>query len=256
MRKALLDGDVLIYQAGFASDATAKRAWVDDGNDPEEFDIKEHHEPWQYQRFLVKQMIQRLLDATNSTTYAVAISHPVNHRERMFPDYKMNRDVTHKPFWHKEIKEYLLDEHGAVFSMAGDEADDLLGQWQMMALADDEETVICSIDKDLDLIPGLHYNFSKTRAENGVYDMEDPECFRLFYKQIITGDSTDNIPGIFKKRGIKASKKFLEPLDEMTRVGEMYGYVLGLFEDDKAHVDLMGKLLWIKRDNNWWEPPY
>lgn len=253
--KALLDGDVFVYRSGFASDATAKRSFVDGGGDAEDFDINEHHEPWEYQRFMVKKNIQDILDIVKARTYAVALSHPVNYREQYFPEYKMNRDVTHKPYWHKEIKNYLIEDHGALFSEVGDEADDLLGQWQMQALMEDETTVICSIDKDLDMIPGLHYNFSKNRAEEGVYDMEDPEGLRLFYKQIITGDTADNIPGMYKKLGVKAGKKFLEPIDRMTTVGDMYSYVLTLFNNDKAHVDLMGKLLWIKRDNNWWEPP-
>lgn len=253
--RALLDGDVLIYRSGFASDANAKREYVDRFGDAEGYDPKDHHEPLANALQMTKQTLNGILDAVGASEYTVIISHPVNYREGFYPDYKMNRDITHKPYWYKEIGEYLFQHHGALYSEQGDEADDMLGILQMEALAADEETVICSIDKDLDMLPGLHYNFSPKNIEKGVYDQQDPEGLRLFYKQIITGDSSDNIPGLYKHSGIKAAKKLLEPLDSLTRSGEMYEYVLDLFKGDKAHVDLMGKLLWIKRDPNWWSPP-
>lgn len=253
--RALLDGDVLIYRAGFASDANAKREYIASNGSVEGYDPKEHHEPLVNALQMAKQTINGILEAVNANDYTVVISHPVNYREGFFPEYKMNRDITHKPFWYKEIGNYLFDKHAAVYSEQGDEADDMLGILQMEALSNDEDTIICSIDKDLNMIPGLHYNFSPKNIEKGVYEMQDPEALRLFYQQLVTGDSSDNIPGIFKHSGIKAAKKLLEPIEELTRGPEMYEYVLDLFKGDKAHVDLMGKLLWIKRDKNWWRAP-
>ena len=241
MRHALIDGDVLIYQGGFASDANAKRAGYE-------------HEPLEYCLQTVKQKLTGIMDHSESDEYTVYLSHPVNFRESIFPEYKANRDTTHKPYWYSEIQEYLL-ERGAIYSEEGDEADDALGRAQMLALSQDRETIICSIDKDLDMIPGLHYNWSPKRHENGVYEMEDPEALRCFYTQMITGDTTDNIPGLFKKRGLKATAQWKQPIEGFTNSRDMYKYILEVYEGDKEFVEMIGKLLWIKRDANFWIPP-
>lgn len=252
---SLIDGDVIVYRAGFASDAVAKAEYIDRFGSAEGYDPKEHHEPLPHALQIVKRTLTGILDTVNANRYTVVISHPVNYREQFFPDYKMNRDITHKPFWYKEIQNYLFEHHAAIYSEQGDEADDYLGILQMNYLMEDKESIICSIDKDLNMIPGLHYNFSKNNEANGIYEIQDPEALRLFYQQIVTGDSADNIPGMYKKLGKKATKKYTDPIETMTNSREMYQYVLDLYEGDKAHVDLMGKLLWIKRDPNWWSPP-
>lgn len=251
MRLALIDGDVLLYQNGFASDAAAKKEYEKENGTLEGFSIQQHHEPLEYCLHMVNKTIDGILEITESDEKLIYISHPVNYREQFYPPYKLNRDITHKPFWYDEIKDFLLDRHLALFSEQGDEADDALGLHQY---GSKEETIICSIDKDLDMIPGLHYNFSKTRKENGVYEMQDPEALRCFYRQMITGDTSDNIPGLFKIMGRKATAGILAGLDSQTTERGMLEYVSALFYNDMKHIAMVGKLLWIKRTNQWWEP--
>lgn len=233
-RTALIDGDVVVYKAGFGSDAVAKAHG-------------KTHEPLEYCLHAVKETLTSLMDETRSTDAVVFLSHPVNFRELIFPDYKANRDVNHKPYWYPEIRDYLLDYWDAQYSLEGDEADDALGIAQMQALVDDRETIIVTNDKDLDMIPGLHFNFSKTKKEKGVYETEDPEGLRLFYRQMLTGDSTDNIPGMFRKMKVKATSQWLDPLDGMTRNTEMLAYIRDVYKDDEF-VQMIGSLLWIKRE--------
>ena len=194
------------------------------------------------------------MEAAEADDYVIYLSHPVNFREHFYPEYKTNRDVTHKPHWEHEIRDHMLSGN-AIYSEIGDEADDAMGMAQMRARADGRETIICTIDKDLDMIPGLHYNFSKNKKANGVYRMEDPEALRLFYAQMIQGDSSDNIPGLFRKLGIKAAARYFYPLEGMETHAEMYRYVLDVYQGDKEFVDLNGKLLWIKRDPEWFVAP-
>lgn len=238
--KALIDGDVIMYAAGFASDAAAK---------------KEGHsnEPIEYALHGVKTMLEGIKTTVGADEPSVIyLSHPVNRRESIYPPYKMNRNVDHKPYWYDEIKEYLLDTQGALFSDPGDEADDALG----IAAGKSDSVVVCSIDKDLDMIPGLHYNWSKTRRENGVYEASDPECLRIFYTQMLTGDTTDNIPGMFHTLGIKATARHKMPIETMTSAKEMYEYVLSVYgEKRRDHLDMLGQLLWIKRDEREWIAP-
>jgi hypothetical protein len=126
----------------------------------------------------------------------------------------------------------------------------------MAAIAADEETIICTIDKDLDMIPGLHYNFGPKRKLDGIYDIEDPHGLRLFYKQMFTGDASDNIPGLYKRKQRRATAGILAKLDQLTNNRDMYEYVLSVYgEGEEDHLAMLGKLLWIKRDNDWWSPP-
>lgn len=231
---ALIDGDVLKYQCGFASDAQAKQRGVP-------------HEDLSYCLHGVSETIKSIVNVSKADDYAIFVSHPVNRRTTIFPDYKANRDPTHKPHWFAEIHDYLFKRHNAVFSEEGDEADDALGIAQCSGLYG--ETVICSIDKDLDCIPGLHYNFSKTRKENGVYYVDEEDANRFFYKQILTGDSTDNIPGMFRKLGKKATSKYTTPLDRLTSTSEMYAHVVDCYEGDEEWVKFVGDLVFIKRDD-------
>lgn len=245
-RLALVDGDVIVYNSGFASDAAAKASG-------------QEHEPLHYTLHGVNEKLDAIMRNTQSDDMRIYISHPVNEREFFFPEYKMNRDTTHKPFWYDEIKHHLFEKHGAVYSEVGDEADDALGIAQMAALAQDEETIICSIDKDLDMIPGLHYNFGPKRKANGVFDMSDPECLRLFYKQMFTGDTSDNIPGLYKRKQRKATASIMAGLDSLTTNRAMYEYVLSVYgEGEEDHLAMLGKLLYIKREpgeDGWWKPP-
>lgn len=229
---ALIDGDVLKYACGFASDANAKAMGVE-------------HEDLAYCLNTVGTTIRSICDVSKADDYVVFVSHPVNRRTTIYPAYKANRDPTHKPYWFHEIGEYLEKKHGALTSDEGDEADDAIGIAQCTS---GQETVICSIDKDFDGVPGLHYNFSKTRKANGVYDVSEELANQFFYKQILSGDSTDNIPGMYKTLGVKASKRFTGPLDSMSDPQEMYEHVVRCYRGDEEFVKWVGDLLWIKRE--------
>lgn len=115
--------------------------------------------------------------------------------------YKGNRDAKHKPKYYAEIKDYLLNVWHAEL-IEGREADDAIGcaQWAKR----DKSTVIATIDKDLNGIPGWHYNFVKDE----LYDVSYIDANRFFFWQMLVGDTTDNIPGI-KGIGPKTADKLL-----------------------------------------------
>ena len=229
---ALIDGDVLKYMCGFASDAQAKLAGLP-------------HEDVSYCLHGVNKTVNSILEATGVKDYVVFVSHPINHRKALYPDYKANRDPTHKPHWFKEIDEFLFNRHNAVYSEEGDEADDAMG---ILQSTDTSNYVIATIDKDLDCIPGWHYNFSKNRKENGLYWVDEEEANRCFYKQILTGDTSDNIPGMWKLMGKKATKKYTEPLEKLTTPDLMYQHVVDCYDGNEETVKWLGDLLYIKRD--------
>ena len=148
---------------------------------------------------------------------------------------------------------------GAIL-VEGEEADDRIG---IDGYAGTH--IICTLDKDLDMIPGWHFNFRKKE----LYTVNPEDGDRFFYKQLLTGDATDNIPGLFKRLGKKVTKKVWEPLDEMYDPAEMFEYVRNVYiqqaEDITAPVTTtdidnwllkQGRQLWIRRtEGEMWEFP-
>jgi hypothetical protein len=100
---------------------------------------------------------------------------------------------------HIEYIRSLLLKLGAEV-VEGFEADDALGFYQT------DTTVASHIDKDINMIPGLHYNHVTRELYEvpegiGKLWLNDKRKLKglgliSFYAQMLTGDRTDNIPGI------------------------------------------------------------
>jgi 5'-3' exonuclease len=128
----------------------------------------------------------------------------------------------------------------------GQEADDMLG---IMAYSMQVgEYSIASIDKDLDMIRGDHFNFVK----NQKYFITEEQGIKNFYKQMLVGDRVDNIIGIKGIGPVKAERLLKECKSE----AEMYLAVLEAYEGNAERVLENGRLLWIRRESNQlWTPP-
>ena len=73
-----------------------------------------------------------------------------------------------------------------------------------------------------------------------------------FYTQVLTGDRTDNIPGL---HGI-GPKKAAKILKGLKTEHEMFDAVLKAYDNDLEYLTEQGKLLWIRRKPNQdWKPP-
>ena len=143
----------------------------------------------------------------------VGIKGKGNYRHNYCATYKGRR-----PELDQEMKdslayclEYMESKWEAV-PAHGMEADDLVCIWAYEAMEDGEPYVMAHIDKDLDQIPGLHYNFDSQK----LYDITAEEGHKKLMLQALTGDRTDNIPGI-KGIGPKKAEKILEgvPVERM-----------------------------------------
>ena len=234
--KALIDADILVYSCGFASDANAKELGIE-------------AEPVEHCLQGVKQTIQSLCEATDATEYVLYLSGRTNFRLQVDPTYKANRKDAPKPFHYNAIREYMEKNHPHDISV-DEEADDVLGRVQ--SGAEPSTTVIISKDKDLNMIRGWHYNWSKKNKEQGMYFTTVPDGIKLFYKQVIQGDSTDNISGVYRLFGKKATKGLLEPIDSMITEQEMYNYVLEVaYEGQRALMHKQAELIWIRTTETW-----
>lgn len=167
-----------------------------------------------------------------------------------FP-YKGHRKDVERPPLLDNIKQWMIDEFDAELQV-GQEADDALSIGAVQ-----HGHGIATLDKDLDGCPGWHYNWVKETT----YHVTEEEADRFFYTQLLTGDSTDNIPGLFKRTGKKAMAKIKDPLQEMSTPAEMYEYVKQVYLDaveekamlsDEADVTRwllqQGRCLWMRRE--------
>ena len=112
-----------------------------------------------------------------------------------------------------DVRDFLIGQWGAEVC-SGYEADDGIG------IAAKDDSIICSIDKDVKQIPGEHYNF--VREEFMVVD-EDTASFN-FWLSMLVGDTTDNVggvPGIGPKKGYRHLSAF-DP-------GQYFDCVRGLY---------------------------
>ena len=133
----------------------------------------------------------------------VAIKGRGNFRKDLYPEYKMNRKEL-EPDMKKALTyahSYMVDKWGAV-EADGMEADDLVSIWAYEAREREDAYVIVGIDKDLLQIPGNHYNFVKKEHRF----VDDDEAHLLLMTQCLTGDNSDNIPGLKGIGPVKASK--------------------------------------------------
>jgi 5'-3' exonuclease len=228
----LIDSDSLLYKAGF----------VCNGED------QEHLAIWQ-----LDELIQGILKDTNCKSYEIHISGSENFRYGVHPAYKDNRSAMARPIHLQAMREHLVVKRGAIVS-CGIEADDAVGIGTYSC--GPHEVVVAHIDKDIDMIPGRHYNYNKKTW----YDVNEMDAMRWFFTQLILGDKTDNIPGYDGKMRPKCPK-FLEPaikyLHQTDSFDDMLQHVYDMYGDwDKGNWDklnMSAQCLWIwRRENDDW----
>jgi len=168
------------------------------------------------------------------------------HQIASIQGYKANRSPFSKPFHYEALREYLVRKYEAKI-VDGIEADDALGIRQTDRSGD--KTCIVSTDKDLDMIPGNHFNWVK-----GIkYYVEEQEGLRNFYKQCLTGDRVDNIPGIRGVGPVTAEKI----IGRLSHEPSMYGAVRRTWAEHYPRgyegrridsvIEEVAQLLWIQR---------
>jgi len=188
---------------------------------------KPEREPQEVAQWRLHDLIQRICLNTNSQDCEIYLGGQDNFRYKIYPQYKQNRVGKEKPMWLEHCRELLVTQYSATI-VNNYETDDALGIAQTKY---DGNSRICSLDKDLLQIPGAHFNWV-----SGVSRLVSPlDGLRTFYKQVILGDKTDNIPGYDGKlRGEcpKFIQKLQEPIDEMTEEIDMYEYVKQIYQNE------------------------
>lgn len=179
------------------------------------------------------QLVRELLHSTESESYQLFLTGRNNFRKRINPEYKANRKDKALPVHLNACKEFLTSEWKAETS-TNSEADDLLG------ISQSDVTMIASLDKDLLMIPGWHFNWLKNERTYTVPD----DGIRRFYKQMLIGDRSDNIFGVDKIGPVKADR-IIDPLETEKEIIEQ---VLYLYGDDFQRFLINAQCLWIMQN--------
>lgn len=122
-------------------------------------------------------------------------------RSEIYPTYKAGRAQTNKPVGYRALCERIAKDFRAIV-WDKLEADDVIG---ILATRYPTESLIISGDKDLNTIPGPHYDF--LRQEYKV--VSEDEAAKNFLVQALAGDSTDGYGGC-PSVGDKTARKIFE----------------------------------------------
>jgi len=268
--RALFDADVVVFRAGFAAE---KNRWFLSvgGEAPEIISYKKdallrldellpgkesrvegedyelwaekYVEPLENALHLVKNIIEKALHNVECSDVdaKMFLSGPTNFRYEVATTrpYKGNRDKSHRPTHEKEIRKFIRSQWDTVVC-DGIEADDGLGIHQTRYGPHD--SVIISVDKDLDMIPGFKYNF----VHDIHYDVSPSVAWKTFCLQLLTGDTTDNIPGL-KGVGKSKAQKMLDGLPQeewLEECARQYASKSGQ-KDWFTYMTEQAQLIWI-----------
>lgn len=207
-------------------------------------------EPWAECVEFINDFIESVVNKSKSTEYELHLSGHTNFRKEIAvtKPYKGNRKGE-KPFYYQKVRDYLTEVMGAKISV-DEEADDTLGIAQSK---DIDNTIICTIDKDLWIVPGAKYDFKREELSY----VTEYDGIRHFQYQMLAGDQVDNIQGVPKIGPVKA-KKILsdnEDIDDAWNIiRDLYRSSYDYNSDDVMLE--MGRLLWMRRKvGQMWELP-
>jgi len=217
--KILLDGDMLLFRAMSATEVEVEvyeDVWTRHSELPaaREFYWRCLNDWCEYFNVTHDDVVHCFTDASA-------------FRRELFPEYKANRKESKKPIGFKALRSELLAEDFA-FMYSKIEADDVIGILATQLLADGEEYVIATGDKDMNQLPGRHVWLAGKEAEEeeglliNTFELNDESYViktttpdyseRFTYRQYLQGDSTDGIPGC-KGVGEVGARKIVEKFD-------------------------------------------
>jgi hypothetical protein len=219
---ALIDGDILCYRIGFATNEESESVAI---------------------RTMASFLEEMLMFEINVSDWKTYLTGKTNFRfdVAVTAPYKGNRKGE-KPTHHALLREYLeLSWNGVVSD--GCEADDEIA---IAATSHGDDSIIVSLDKDFDQVQGWHYNFVKKDK----YYITHEQGLLNFYMQFLVGDRIDNIIGV-KGIGPVKAQKLLEGKTER----EMFDICVKQLGSVERAVE-NGKLLYLQRQQGeQWEPP-
>ena len=219
MTTLLIDGDVFVFRCAYNA-----QEQVDWGNGL----ISSWVNTFQAQANL-KRTLNTLKETLNADDMIIALSSPISFRKTLEPTYKENRLFREPLLAYKTLRNYIKASYTAQ-ELSGLEGDDVLGI--LATSPEQKDAIIVSLDKDLQQIPGKHYNIDK--SDRGIIGITNHQATLFFYTQVLTGDTTDGYsgcPGVGPKSAAKILEGATTHFEAWQRIVQAYGKA-GLNEDD------------------------
>lgn len=261
----LIDGDVLVYEIGFAAETgwKAVKEW-------KEGDAPLDPPPFDYVAELLDNRIAHICGAVMATKEPILyLTGKGNFREAIAKTlpYKGNRDKLSKPWHYTNIKAYMQTKYNTIV-VDNMEADDAMCIEQLKHPLShnqiDAMTIICTRDKDLRQCPGWHFGWELgNQPQFGPEFVEGYGWIKLsadkrkitgvgdkfFLTQLLTGDKVDNIPGL-PSIGPVAAFKLIEAT---TTLPEGFKCVVEAYREKfsetwQEYLLEQGRLLWMVRE--------
>jgi len=189
----LIDADVLAFEAAVVAEEPIQ--WKEE--------LWTVHADMALAKARVINKIQEFREQLKCEDFILCLSDRANFRRKIYPDYKANRAKSRLPIILRQVKQWIIDElNGQLWkNLEADDVISILATDKGM----DEETIIVSIDKDFQGVPGIYYDYNKGEYHHPT--TEEADRFHLI--QTLTGDSTDGYSGV-PKVGPVAAKKALD----------------------------------------------
>lgn len=252
MRHLLVDADTFTYTIGSRVMIPVE---LDDGNVHAVFnraDIKADLST------VMEDMFKEL--GTRKATFFLSDPSPkACWRRKIYPEYKNKRVPGHRPMAYQAVREEIAARFEVV-QEPNMEADDLVGvRATDPGRKKGDELVVVSPDKDLMTVPGFLYNPTRKTLDYLTVNQADMNLM----VQALTGDATDNYPGLPGCGPKKAAKI----LDGCFTLKEAWPKVLaaytkaGMSEDDAIKQAQMAGILrhgqynWKTKVVTPWSPP-
>lgn len=216
---AIIDADVICYQAcygiwesylkkiGRITDTT-KFIELDEEGQKRALELSPQDERIMLEKCWnnFKLTVQHFLDELYCDEFLAVVKGKDNFRDVIYPEYKkhpsrLNPDPLKRNRFVPILRQLAVMEDYAI-AADGRESDDYLRIWAEEARVAGDPFVILTNDKDMRCIPGKYANIH--RGSNVslkdwrlvVEDITEEQAMRHYYAQLLSGDPTDNIPGI------------------------------------------------------------
>lgn len=225
-------------KAWFKDNKNVPTNWLIDDYEPEDITTVLHS---------AKKMTTSILEDIGAKEYKLYLTGEDNFRYKINPLYKANRIGVRKPFHLQNVRDYLVKRWGAKV-INGWEADDQIGIDQDTRSPESvKNTVACSIDKDFNCFPGWHYNWPHHGKDAKLYYVSPDEARFNFYSQVLVGDRTDNIEGIFGM-GKKTADKLIKA-SNLSSNEDLYNLVVSIYQWYKCPLreGFRSQIEWAKR---------
>jgi len=272
--QCLLDADVLVYELAFSGE------YVDDDGEKQ---VRE----FEFVAELLDQKIKEIeaecwadepsiLFLTNDSTLN-KMWNKQRKRQGLEPvEYKPNFRIAtattkpykgqrkqEKPFHRDNIRAYMLDNYDVRIAN-GMEADDLLAIEQTKAAP--LTTIICSRDKDLKMVEGMHFSWpcgkqpqwgpapvgkiGRLHYDSGKNKITGTGS-KFFYSQVLCGDTVDNYGGLPRCGPARAFKL----LEGKSSEADLFEAVRGAYRDKygddwETHFFEQADLAWMCRETD------